>query len=502
MVFTGDALFAGSVGRVDLMSEERAANAAALFDSLHGQTPLAPRWHGGLPGSRGGFGLRGRDPRPAALDDRARASDEPGPRDGPRAVHRRKGRRADLPGPVLPADGGAEPGGPAGAARRNTAPAARPGRARRDAGRRHPVADRVRRRARAGQPQHLARGTGGLHGLGPRLRPPDRARRRLRPRSRPGRCPLRPARVRQPCRLSRRRLRVLVPYGPTGRPSPRLDRLRPPRPPRRGHGPRCPGRQPPHRAGGDPRVAPHLCRRTRVPARRDPARPDDRDPLRRRVQGKPRGEPARARTDSTQSRTCSAASPPGRVPGSPSWRRHESLCRNGCCFTPADGSRRRRIRRRDGHGLPDNARRARAGQRRPPDGHHREQRRVAPRREFVDRRSGGRVRAPALVGPDRPLRRIPGDRLTRARSGRPAQFPCPRTVRSRDLLPRGLDQDRAGPDRPLPARRERRHAGRPASPSPRSRSRSLYPTPSRPGTPSLSTSLWSTTGAPQRPTYC
>lgn len=34
-VFTGDALFAGSVGRVDLMSEDRSANAAALWDSLH-----------------------------------------------------------------------------------------------------------------------------------------------------------------------------------------------------------------------------------------------------------------------------------------------------------------------------------------------------------------------------------------------------------------------------------------------------------------------------------
>ena len=40
-----------------------------------------------------------------------------------------------------------------------------------------------------------------------------------------------------------------------------------PRAPRRGHGPRRPGRQPPRRAGGDPRVAPHLHRRTRVPAR-------------------------------------------------------------------------------------------------------------------------------------------------------------------------------------------------------------------------------------------
>jgi hydroxyacylglutathione hydrolase len=37
MVFTGDALFAGSVGRVDLMSDDRAANAAALYDSLHGR---------------------------------------------------------------------------------------------------------------------------------------------------------------------------------------------------------------------------------------------------------------------------------------------------------------------------------------------------------------------------------------------------------------------------------------------------------------------------------
>jgi hydroxyacylglutathione hydrolase len=37
MVFTGDALFAGSVGRVDLMSDDRAANAAALYDSLQEQ---------------------------------------------------------------------------------------------------------------------------------------------------------------------------------------------------------------------------------------------------------------------------------------------------------------------------------------------------------------------------------------------------------------------------------------------------------------------------------
>lgn len=42
MVFTGDALFAGSVGRVDLMSDDRAANAAALYDSLHGQLLSLP----------------------------------------------------------------------------------------------------------------------------------------------------------------------------------------------------------------------------------------------------------------------------------------------------------------------------------------------------------------------------------------------------------------------------------------------------------------------------
>jgi hydroxyacylglutathione hydrolase len=35
MVFTGDALFAGSVGRTDLASDDRAANAAALYASLH-----------------------------------------------------------------------------------------------------------------------------------------------------------------------------------------------------------------------------------------------------------------------------------------------------------------------------------------------------------------------------------------------------------------------------------------------------------------------------------
>ncbi len=34
-VFTGDALFVGSVGRTDLMSDDPAANAATLFDSLH-----------------------------------------------------------------------------------------------------------------------------------------------------------------------------------------------------------------------------------------------------------------------------------------------------------------------------------------------------------------------------------------------------------------------------------------------------------------------------------
>jgi hydroxyacylglutathione hydrolase len=42
MVFTGDALFAGSVGRVDLMSDETAANAAALYDSLHDQLLSLP----------------------------------------------------------------------------------------------------------------------------------------------------------------------------------------------------------------------------------------------------------------------------------------------------------------------------------------------------------------------------------------------------------------------------------------------------------------------------
>ena len=42
MVFTGDALFAGSVGRVDLMSENRAANASALYDSLHGRILALP----------------------------------------------------------------------------------------------------------------------------------------------------------------------------------------------------------------------------------------------------------------------------------------------------------------------------------------------------------------------------------------------------------------------------------------------------------------------------
>ncbi len=35
MVFTGDALFAGSVGRVDLAGEDRAATADRLYDSLH-----------------------------------------------------------------------------------------------------------------------------------------------------------------------------------------------------------------------------------------------------------------------------------------------------------------------------------------------------------------------------------------------------------------------------------------------------------------------------------
>lgn len=35
MVFTGDALFVGSVGRTDLMSDDLRANAAALHDSLH-----------------------------------------------------------------------------------------------------------------------------------------------------------------------------------------------------------------------------------------------------------------------------------------------------------------------------------------------------------------------------------------------------------------------------------------------------------------------------------
>ncbi len=42
MVFTGDALFAGSVGRVDLMSDDRDANAAALYDSLHEQLLSLP----------------------------------------------------------------------------------------------------------------------------------------------------------------------------------------------------------------------------------------------------------------------------------------------------------------------------------------------------------------------------------------------------------------------------------------------------------------------------
>jgi hydroxyacylglutathione hydrolase len=42
MVFTGDALFAGSVGRVDLMSDNRAANASALYDSLHGRILALP----------------------------------------------------------------------------------------------------------------------------------------------------------------------------------------------------------------------------------------------------------------------------------------------------------------------------------------------------------------------------------------------------------------------------------------------------------------------------
>ena len=42
LVFTGDALFAGSVGRVDLMSDDRAANAAALHDSLHGHLISLP----------------------------------------------------------------------------------------------------------------------------------------------------------------------------------------------------------------------------------------------------------------------------------------------------------------------------------------------------------------------------------------------------------------------------------------------------------------------------
>ncbi|MEN6342019.1 MAG: rhodanese-like domain-containing protein, partial [Methanospirillum sp.] len=42
IVFTGDALFAGSVGRVDLMSDDRRSNAAALYDSLHGRLLSLP----------------------------------------------------------------------------------------------------------------------------------------------------------------------------------------------------------------------------------------------------------------------------------------------------------------------------------------------------------------------------------------------------------------------------------------------------------------------------
>ncbi len=42
MVFTGDALFAGSVGRTDLMSDDLRMNAAALHDSLHGQLLSLP----------------------------------------------------------------------------------------------------------------------------------------------------------------------------------------------------------------------------------------------------------------------------------------------------------------------------------------------------------------------------------------------------------------------------------------------------------------------------
>lgn len=42
LVFTGDALFAGSVGRTDLMSEDERANAATLHDSLHGQLLTLP----------------------------------------------------------------------------------------------------------------------------------------------------------------------------------------------------------------------------------------------------------------------------------------------------------------------------------------------------------------------------------------------------------------------------------------------------------------------------
>lgn len=52
--------------------------------------------------------------------------------------------------------------------------------------------------------------------------------------------------------------------------------------------------------------------------------------------------------------------------------------------------------------------------------------------------------------------------LLRARTGHPDHLPFPRSVGPGDLLPRGLDPDRAGPDRPVPGRRERRHADRPA----------------------------------------
>ena len=90
-VLTGDTLFVGDVGRVDILSSRLSVRdlAGMMFDSVQEAHAAAGR-RAGLPGARRGIALRPQHPRRNLEHDRPGAHHEPGvAAHEPRSVHRR-----------------------------------------------------------------------------------------------------------------------------------------------------------------------------------------------------------------------------------------------------------------------------------------------------------------------------------------------------------------------------------------------------------------------------